>query len=368
MKFFIPERNDGLSEMIGQHLKKFGHEIFIAERSFRNDYYDPVFRKYFMENTERQNVDAVFSFGFFPILSNLCEKNRMPYISWGFPDEKAPLLLTDSVFHSCNFIFHTDMKLVKRVSRAGMRNIFYLPWAVEIDSEWEGQREEKEYPDISVHTWSDESSELLYLQLYKSVSPHIRGFLDGLLDAQRKIYGFNFLENVLTDVVLKELNEVSVLPEIRGSFASLEERYAYDILYPGVTRKEREKVLKLLKGEFSDYTADVTEQRQQMDKWGRIHLFLASRMVQDAIPNMAFDIMGKGGFLLTNFQNDYMNYFVPGQDFVYFESEKDMEDKLNYYLKHDLERKKIAENALRKVQREHTFDMRIQEILQVVFR
>ena len=76
--------------------------------------------------------------------------------------------------------------------------------------------------------------------------------------------------------------------------------------------------------------------------------------------------MGAGGFLLTNYQSDFLNFFIPGEDFDYFESKSDLIDKIDYYLKHDEERKQIAQNGLEKIKMHHTYLHRAEEMLSYI--
>ncbi len=69
---------------------------------------------------------------------------------------------------------------------------------------------------------------------------------------------------------------------------------------------------------------------------------------------------------MSNFQHDLAYHFVPGEDFVYFESKKDLLDKIDYYLTNENERIEIANNAHRKIQNQHTFDVRVMEIIEFV--
>ena len=73
--------------------------------------------------------------------------------------------------------------------------------------------------------------------------------------------------------------------------------------------------------------------------------------------------MGAGGFLLSNFQADLLDLFVPGEDFVYFESKEDMLGKIGYYLTHEEERQAIAKNGHDKVAAGHTYRHRVREML-----
>ena len=63
---------------------------------------------------------------------------------------------------------------------------------------------------------------------------------------------------------------------------------------------------------------------------------------------------------------DLVRHFIPDEDFVYFEDRKDLLEKIDYYLKHDDERIAIAQNAHDKVAKEHTFDVRVKQIIDIV--
>ena len=76
--------------------------------------------------------------------------------------------------------------------------------------------------------------------------------------------------------------------------------------------------------------------------------------------------MGAGGFLLTNHQNDFSIHFTEEQDYVSYDSTEDMMDKIDYYLKHEQERKEIAENGRKLVFEQHTYRQRFEEMLSVL--
>ena len=73
--------------------------------------------------------------------------------------------------------------------------------------------------------------------------------------------------------------------------------------------------------------------------------------------------MGSGGFLLSNYQADFLEHFLPGEDYVYYESKEDLLARIDYYLQHDKERADIARNGHDKVAAGHTFRHRIREML-----
>ena len=61
-------------------------------------------------------------------------------------------------------------------------------------------------------------------------------------------------------------------------------------------------------------------------------------------------------------------YFVAGEDFVYFESDEDLLAKAEYFLIHENERKEIADNGWRKIQAAFSYDKKLLDIFSnVVF-
>ena len=56
-------------------------------------------------------------------------------------------------------------------------------------------------------------------------------------------------------------------------------------------------------------------------------LNLTLRSITSGIPLRALDILGCGGFLLSNYQPELCEYFTPDVDFVYFNDMDDLEQK-----------------------------------------
>ena len=97
----------------------------------------------------------------------------------------------------------------------------------------------------------------------------------------------------------------------------------------------------------------------------KINLNISLRSIRSGIPLRCMDILGAGGFLLTNYQADLFEHFTSDMDFVYYEDENDMLSKIDYYLTHDKKRKEIAANGYEKVLKSHTFTKRFAEILEL---
>ena len=100
-------------------------------------------------------------------------------------------------------------------------------------------------------------------------------------------------------------------------------------------------------------------------KHSKINLNLTLRSIRSGIPLRAFDVMGTGGFLLSNYQEDFFDFFIPDEDFVFFDGTDDLLAKIEYYLSHEKERAAIAENGFQKVNTYHTYHHRVSEMLEI---
>ena len=95
----------------------------------------------------------------------------------------------------------------------------------------------------------------------------------------------------------------------------------------------------------------------------RINLNMTIKSIQTGLPLRIFDIMGCGGFCMTNYQEEITDMFDIGQDIECYGSMEELIDKCAYYLEHEDVRARIAENGYRKVSEAHTYKKRIMEIL-----
>ncbi len=78
-----------------------------------------------------------------------------------------------------------------------------------------------------------------------------------------------------------------------------------------------------------------------------------------------FEVLSSGGFLLTDkltMESGLELLFKDGQHLVCFENDRDLLDKIQYFLKHPDEAKAIAQNGYEEFQRNHTPEKKIKEL------
>ncbi len=212
----------------------------------------------------------------------------------------------------------------------------------------------------------------------------LKGYLDGVIEAQLKVYGYNFLEECITDEVLQEFKKKVPFYQFPER-ANHNERAAMAHLYLGnkVTEQERLRLLKRVSEEYkldlytaSDFSplpkahyrglAQTTRDMPKIFHLSKINLNFTSKPIRTGLPLRLWDILGAGGFVLTNYQSEIPEYFEVGKDLEVYTSEEDLIEKIRYYLEHEEERKEIAQNGYKKAKEQHSLEARIKTIFKSI--
>ena len=94
-----------------------------------------------------------------------------------------------------------------------------------------------------------------------------------------------------------------------------------------------------------------------------INLFLDDFIHLDSGLNLrVVEVIGNKSFLLTKYSKTLSKYFEIDDEIAVFYDLGDLENKINYFLKHDKERKKIIEKGSQKV-KNFTYKNQISNIL-----
>lgn len=346
---------------------------------------DAAYEQAFDTAVSKEDFDFVFSFNYFPILSNCCKRHHLKYISYVY-DSPLVSLYSYTLINDCNYVFLFDKTTYLKFKNAGISTVYYLPLAANAkrlsslsaseETAWKLRSEVSFVGSL----YNEEHN--LFEQL-QNLPDYTKGYLDAIMAAQQKLYGCFLLEDLLHPEILKDLqNSVPYKPMSDGTEP---EAYVYAnyFLSRKITSNERISLLNRLslqfqlklyshkpsplipKAEFMG-TADYYTLMPLIFKNSAVNLNITLKSIYSGIPLRCMDIMGSGGFLLTNYQADFFDFFLPEEDFVFYESEDDCLNKTRYYLSHDCKRRQIAENALGKITEQHTFSHRVQTMLSII--
>ncbi|MDD6399979.1 MAG: glycosyltransferase, partial [Lachnospiraceae bacterium] len=112
--------------------------------------------------------------------------------------------------------------------------------------------------------------------------------------------------------------------------------------------------------------ADTVNVMPKVFNLSKINLNITLRSIQSGVPQRIYDILGCGGFLITNYQSEIAELFTPDEDLVMYESHQDLIDKVRYYLANEDERLRIAANGYNKIHEKHTYTQRLSNMLYII--
>lgn len=366
-------------------LEDMGHEVVVLKEKIKNKDYDIAYLKRLSKELIDGKYDCVFSANYVPIISRVCNVHQLKYISWTV-DSPLFQLNSDTIVNPCNYIFIFDRLLYEKY-KGKAAHIYYMPLGTNVKY-WDSIRIsesdlERFQADVSFvgSLYEDKHS-------YDKVKmpDYLKGYFDGIIKAQSLVYGYNFLDDVITDDAIEEFSRCAYW----SGFGEDYEVSKKDIIiteFVGRKCAELERVSFVSelakKFQFDLYTLSNTtaiphvnnkgaaDSRVEMPKvfqCSKINLNMTIKTIESGIPLRIFDIMGNKGFVITNYQSELLDYFVPDEDLVIYESREDLVKKISYYLQHEEERIKIAENGYQKVKRRHTIENRLKDIITIVWQ
>lgn len=381
MKILYYTWNENSRDDMLETLKILGHEVIVCDTPC-HDYEQDVEVTSGLENVIRkQEIDCMFSFNFFPVIARIAEQHGIKYIAWVY-DCPHWTLFSPAVKSAYNYIFVFDLQQYEQLRTLGVQRCFHFPLAVNttrLSRVLKEAGENGECPEVSF------VGSLYENNLYDRVNylpEYVRGYISGIMEAQERIYGYNFVSELLTDEMIGQMDQYISMEMPQGYHVTKRELYA-EMINGKITSRERMRLLQILSERFpltlhtaSDASrlpkvklggiVDYVTEMPQVFRDSRINLNISLRSIRSGIPLRALDIMGAGGFLMSNYQPELAEYFEDGRDLAMYGSAEELVDKTAYYLAHEEERRQIAEAGFRKVQELFSYEVRVAQMLDLV--
>ena len=340
------------------------------------------------ELLKQDTYSFIFSINFFPSVSDVCNIWGIPYLCL-IVDSPVLELFSTSLANPCNKVFLFDRQLYNDFHHINPDGIFHIPLATNVRDNYatatmaSAADRARFSSDISF-IGSLYSEKCLYNQI--TLPEKMRGYVDGLIEAQLLVYGYNFIEECVTPELIEAFCKVR--PELINFPDSMKVDtkavIAQHIISVKVAEQERLRYLKALSERFNVdlYTGSDTSSMPLIHNRGfaktntempiifnqsKINLNLTAKSIRSGLSLRIFDVLGCEGFLITNYQAELPEHFNIGEDLEAYTSLDDLISKCEYYLLHDKERKEIAHNGFEKVKKYHTYDIRLTQMLEIAF-
>ncbi len=366
-------------QILARNLERLGFEVVPFDKPCRHYTRDMELALEMIPFIHRENVEAVISFNYFPILSMICDTCGLPYYAWVY-DCPHDTLYARHAMLSCNHIGVFDADVVKRLREHGVPSVRHVPLSVDSEcfekvvQDAAPEQRDTFRSDVSFvgSLYTDEHN--YYDQL---LGDRERSMLDPFIERQCFCYDADILEEPVREGILESAG-IQARMEEKGLmlgedyFADPKELIKAVVLEKKVTVEERTKLLEELvkryggKYRLALYTGSDLRRHPLLGKYhkgivdyhtqmplvfaeSRINLNITLRSIHSGIPLRVLDIMACGGFVLTNRQPEMEEFFEEGREFAGFSNLEECMDKISYYLDHEEERESIAREGHRAV-------------------
>ncbi len=414
MNLLLYSWNANNEQILADNLIKLGFHVVWFRKECRNYTRDMELAMEMIPFIHGQQIEAVVSFNYFPIIAMICNTCQIPYYAWVY-DCPHFTLYAKQITLPCNHIGIFDRDMVSHLEGYGVKTTHHVPLAVDtvyfhkLITHASEQDRKKYQCDISfvgsLYTGEYNYYDTLFktsavrdvddtalqeiLQTGQTGMEAAQGYvgMDDLLSRQCFSYRKDSLKQMVKAgeihfSVLQSQMEEQGLMLGEDYFAKVEDILLAAVLEKKITVEERRILLTEIinrKYDFRLYTGSDTKEIPELDccnqgtvvyhtqmplvfAGSRINLNIALRSIHSGIPLRVLDIMACSGFVLSNWQPEIAEYFVEGEEIVTFDSLTDCLDKIDYYLTHEKERRQIAENGYKKVQEAFSYKIGLERL------
>lgn len=371
-----------LEPTLNKYLHRNCINVYEYSRTMSDYHVDSNFSIDCMQFIEKNKIEAIISFDYFPLLSLICAIRNITYISWIYD---CPNLTLESytLSNDCNYIFCFDELYTDRLTLAGAKHCFHMPLAG--DPEMSPNSKYDTYiSDISFigGLYNDKNNRFRNVTTW---SEYESGYLESVMSAQKNIYGYNIVLNTLTPKIVS-----SIIDKCNISLGEMyrfnDPQLAADIINQEISARDREIVLKRISEHhrITLYTGSPIPaslknpninlagivsydlEMPQVFNQSKINLNITSRTIESGVPQRVFDILASGGFCITNYQPEIAQMFEDKVDLVMYSDIQEVDELVSYYLSHNNERIQIAQNGHRKILNSYNYNIRINRIFDIL--
>lgn len=364
-------------------LQKAGHQVYVLNYPVKNYLVDGTLVAEAENYLKKYNIECIVGADYLPILSKISFRNQIPYLAWVY-DAPCLAMYSDMIFSPYNYIFHFDRTEVEKFRAAGVKQIYHMPLAVNV------QKMQDMMQKNLHHTFERDvaflgtlyTGETNFLDQIQGLSEYQKAFLQAIMDVQLKFFGVDLLEEILPKDFMEGLLQKVFFQTEKELFLT-DEQLMYQMIRKKMTVVERREILKLLSEHFDMhlYTQSDTSELPEIKSHGyidydmqmpgmfyrsKMNLNITLRSIQSGISLRCMDILGAGGFLLSNYQPELAEYFEDGKEVVMYHSRAELLEKVQYYLEHEEERVQIAANGQKKVFEQFSYEKAWEKMFRII--
>lgn len=367
-------------------LNESGYDVYHARFGIAACNYDEKMKRKIVGTINIYQVQYVVTYDFIEVAAQACLEADVPYISWIY-DAPQKELYTHFAFYPSNYIFAFDKRQKERLEAIGIKNSFYMPLGVHknmvqmVLEIYKEKRKKRYQTDIAFvgQLYQNVNNEKILLELEKR---GLTGSEEIIQSCYMKWDEKTTLHGKMDEATILYFREIDD-DTVRKQYPYMSEQYYYESAFLAriLAYRERIHILNMLaqKYQLDFYTHDTdnnqlsdkinvkpgvkTEQLTYIYSTSKININVTLHCIETGASQRIFDIMGAGGFLLSNYQKELAELFIPGEEIVLFHNEQELMELVDYYMKHEDERERIARNGQKKVLEQHDLHLKLEQML-----
>ena len=344
-------------------------------------------------HADRKGELLVITRDFSAVVAEACHRTAHTYLSWVHDAPQRGLYLKEALYDT-NRVFVFDKMQLARMRARGIPHVFYQPLATNITR--------VSMPEMMAKDLSPYRADISFVgNLYENpardaffakLAPEAKKECDDLLD---RVIGHRGEGGSVYETLSRETYD-GMLAHFSTEHKELyaEEDWEYLMVTATLAQecahRERIRALTALaalaapEGDQSIrlYTTYPEEAKKMLPasldirgavsyeeemplvfRASKINLHLTPPSIESGVSLRVFDILGAGGFALTDAQPEIRELFTDGKELVTFSSFDEMMEKAAYYLSHDDERKRIAQAGHRRVRECYTCPQAVRHMM-----
>ena len=380
---FVASEQQQMSGLIFA-LARMGHEVEMYEKPMEEIENNAEEEEAVELYLKKLRPDFILSNVFTKEVARAAKRLEIKYATWCMDSPSYPAWVPEADYDNC-YIFYFDYREYELKKKMGQSNAYHLPLAT--DTTWSGQLvitdEEIRQYGCDMSFVGSMYTNNLYDHAIESLSMPVR---DGITDImERAAFVWDGQNRLHVSEELLEAMRVDC-PSIFRFPCIMPDDYFFQTTYIArkMTNVERTLLMELLAQHFDIrvYTWETEKLPAGVKRFpgvsamdgalkvfysSRINLNITLRSILSGVPERIFAVMGVGGFVLSNWQEEIPELFVEDKEIVTYKTPEELVDKADYYLKHEDKRIRIAVNGYCKVKECYTWEKQLEKIIAVLF-
>jgi len=343
---------------MAEELREMGNDLITVEMPIfsadRCEDEGKSLAEWLLEFLEQGKAEAIFSLQYIPTVSIVCQAAKVKYVVWVI-SSYDPGIYSCTLLNECNYIFLSDYRLYEEFFTEDFSHLHYLPLGAGRKSaavSLSGKREYRYDLAMLQNIVGRDQAGYTPLSPESPLRDSTKGYLEGCIACQYQITGLPSMARHLPSYVWEDLTALFP-PRIPADSIETRAHY-YDNHYfnPLITWADRDiHFHSLAKNRYFKESIQKNncsaEETIRITGESKINLVITHRNRRSGIPQISWDIMAAGGFLLSNFQEDFFRLFSGPVPVLY-----------------ENEREKLAVELASEVRERHTCRRRLAELLE----